>query len=742
MAALANGATLHLLASQVSLAFNSKLSLAFNSIVVAVQLFIFGSPVMGQARPTTIPPQTPHLKRDRTQRIQYPRIIQHEDERLVDDELIDMLSFPHAGIRRRAVLALGRIGYPAGLTALVDVLNQSHDSEMRALAAFSLGLIGSNYAVEPLLDRLQNGNEEPIVRGRIAEALGRIASDKFSRQNLGDYGVKAIAGTLARLLPDPGSALSGDAKFIGSMAITGLTRIKEPSTLPALAGELRSPDADLRWQAANAVSRIGQGLGPFVPALISLFSDNDPLVRAHSARALGVAKDGRAVDALVKALADQDERVVADAIVALGRIAESRAVDPLISFGRKQLAYYRAADRNEGVPVQRNFLLLIAAALGDIKDAKALGFVNECRLMDGKLGSAPETEIAAAKFGETAFFETPENIKLPLDDWRAVAAYANGLGEIPTDRSRKVLASLLSPEAQHGRPDSRAVPDILKALVAVKAEDVRSTLLAELKADDVIVRTTAAELLGQLGDASEIILKALEDSFKTAQKDKVNDARIASMEAADKLGHPFNIQVLAGSMRDEDYVVRRRAADLLRQSKEEVSLTKLQIGKASTEHDRAYWKRVAVLMLSPKNPSAIIHTKKGDIKIELYAADAPMTVDNFMQLAKSGFYNGLSFMRVVPDFVIQGGDPRGDTNGGPNYQIRDEINLRPYLTGTVGMALSGKDTGGSQFFITHSPQPHLDGGYTVFGQVVSGMDVVNRIARGDLIERVEIVGAE
>ncbi|HET9530331.1 MAG TPA: peptidylprolyl isomerase, partial [Blastocatellia bacterium] len=100
---------------------------------------------------------------------------------------------------------------------------------------------------------------------------------------------------------------------------------------------------------------------------------------------------------------------------------------------------------------------------------------------------------------------------------------------------------------------------------------------------------------------------------------------------------------------------------------------------------------------------------------------------------------GLTFMRVVPNFVRQGGDPRNDMNGGPGYQIRCEINYRRYGTGSVGMALSGKDTGGSQFFITHSPQPHLDGGYTVFGQVIEGMDVVNRIARGDTIERIEII---
>ncbi|HEY6332288.1 MAG TPA: HEAT repeat domain-containing protein [Blastocatellia bacterium] len=718
--------------------FNSRLTLVIKTIgALALSLLLSGT-VLAQLKPTTVPPQSPHLKRDRTQRILYPKIVENEDERVADDELIDLLAFPHMGVRRRTVLALGRIGYPSALTALIDVLNTNHDVEMRALAAFALGLIGSNYAAEPLLDKLQKTDEDASVRARAAEALGRIGSDKFSRQNLGDYGVKAIAGVLAHMLPDTAAAPSADAKQIALMAITALARIKDSSTVPAIAAELQSTDTDLKWRAANAITRIGQGLTPCVPVLISLLSDKEPLVRANCAKALGVAKDPQAVEVLTRLLADPDERVVAEAIIAIGRIGDVRGVDALLTLGQKQLTDYHAADRSDGVPTQRNLVLLIATALGNIKDPKALGFLNDCRFMDGKIGSSPETEIAVAKFGEPAFFEVPENIKLPPNDWRATAAYATGLKEIATDRSRKILAGLLSGDGRT-KPDVRAVPDILDALAAVKADGLRDILFTALRADDVFVRTKAAELLGGLGDSSDLTMKALQDAFLVAQKDKLNDARIAIMEAADRLGKPFNIAVLAGPLHDEDYVVRRRAAELLRQSKEEISPAKLQVGKASTGHDRAYWKRIALLMLSPKNPVAIIHTLKGDIKIELYAADAPMTVDNFIQLSQKGFYNGLSFMRVVPDFVIQGGDPRDDTNGGPGYQIRDEINLHPYLTGTVGMALSGRDTGGSQFFITHSPQPHLDGNYTVFGQVVSGMDVVNHIARGDLIQRVEIV---
>jgi len=266
-------------------------------------------------------------------------------------------------------------------------------------------------------------------------------------------------------------------------------------------------------------------------------------------------------------------------------------------------------------------------------------------------------------------------------------------------------------------------------------------LLEALKHSDVFVRATAAELLGGLGDSSEPVISALFDAYKSAQADKVNDARIAIIEAADMLKHPMNVQVLTDPLRDEDYVVRLRAAELLRASTADVASTRpLQVGKAETGHDRTYWRRIADLSESINNPIAVIHTKKGDIHIELFAADAPMTVDNFIRLARGGFYNGLAFIRVVPNFVIQGGDPRGDQNGGPGYQIRCEINEVSFERAAVGMALSGKDTGGSQWFVTHSPQPHLDGGYTVFGRVIRGMDVVDNIARGDVIRRVIVNG--
>ena len=133
-----------------------------------------------------------------------------------------------------------------------------------------------------------------------------------------------------------------------------------------------------------------------------------------------------------------------------------------------------------------------------------------------------------------------------------------------------------------------------------------------------------------------------------------------------------------------------------------------------------------------------IETDKGTIEIELDVLDAPLTSSNFIALARKGYFDGLVFHRVVPNFVVQGGDPRGDGEGGPGYTIRDEHNQEPYLRGTVGMALAWRDTGGSQFFITHGPQPHLDARYTMFGRVVAGMEVVDTITQWDVMKRVRV----
>jgi len=132
-----------------------------------------------------------------------------------------------------------------------------------------------------------------------------------------------------------------------------------------------------------------------------------------------------------------------------------------------------------------------------------------------------------------------------------------------------------------------------------------------------------------------------------------------------------------------------------------------------------------------------METDKGTINLELFDKDAPNTVANFTKLAKSGFYNGLKFHRVINDFMIQGGDPTGTGGGGPGWKIKCEINKQKHTPGTLSMAHAGKDTGGSQFFITHTSTPHLDGVHTVFGRTTD-MDVVNKIKQGDKIKTLTI----
>jgi peptidyl-prolyl cis-trans isomerase B (cyclophilin B) len=141
-----------------------------------------------------------------------------------------------------------------------------------------------------------------------------------------------------------------------------------------------------------------------------------------------------------------------------------------------------------------------------------------------------------------------------------------------------------------------------------------------------------------------------------------------------------------------------------------------------------------------KSYRAAMETTQGTILLQLYPEHAPKTVNNFVFLARQGYYDGVAFHRVIADFVIQGGDPTGTGRGGPGYKFEDEVSGNPlkHETGTLSMANAGPNTNGSQFFITHSPQPHLDGKHTVFGQVIEGQDVVNAIRQGDQITSLSI----
>jgi len=153
------------------------------------------------------------------------------------------------------------------------------------------------------------------------------------------------------------------------------------------------------------------------------------------------------------------------------------------------------------------------------------------------------------------------------------------------------------------------------------------------------------------------------------------------------------------------------------------------------------WKSAPAMTIdATKNYTATIETNKGTVVIDLYAKHAPKTVNNFVFLAKQGFYDGIKFHRVISNFMVQGGDPTGTGSGGPGYKFEDETRGNPltHETGVLSMANAGANTNGSQFFITHSPQSHLNGKHTVFGKVREGMDIVNAIRQGDSMSKVTI----
>jgi cyclophilin family peptidyl-prolyl cis-trans isomerase len=314
----------------------------------------------------------------------------------------------------------------------------------------------------------------------------------------------------------------------------------------------------------------------------------------------------------------------------------------------------------------------------------------------------------------------------PDKHWSVRATLATVLGTLPSESGLPRLRSML------GDSDSRVIPSVLSSLAKLKAPDAPQVLTEHLKHDDPVIRAAAATALGELKPPN--VAAALTEAYKTGQRDVTYVARGAALGALAALGAAEATPVLASALTDKDWAIRVRAAALLKQL-DPSSDADTRIRPAPQSHTGDFYSE-SRLVNPPVSTQVYIETDRGLIQIEMAVLDAPLTVENFLTLARKKFFDGITFHRVVADFVVQGGDPRSDGEGGPGYTIRDEINMRPYLRGVVGMALDWADTGGSQFFITHSPQPHLDGRYTVFGRVTGGMELVDQIQPWEVIRRV------
>jgi cyclophilin family peptidyl-prolyl cis-trans isomerase len=682
------------------------------------------------------------------------RIVRSEDERRWNGDLRGLFSARNAAVRSRAALAAGRIGNEDAVPDLVKLLERDDEPAVRAMAAFALGEIESEKSADALLQILKSSRDSSL-RARAVEALGKIAAGLPKER---EARTRELGGAILEALTLEAHRRGTPDRLMVLLALTATLRAKPANAGPVVAEFLSYSDARVREDAGNVLARLKLKDGSDQLRRL-LTSDPDPIVRANAARVLGATEDKSSFDGLLdRALRDVDSRVRVSAIRALGLLKDVRAVRPL--FERAQ----NLSARNRGVGTgAANEVLELATTLGRLRqgspDSQVLDWLATTRESFGQ--NALELEIAFARISPVAYLatfgrgnEAKTNVQRTiLLNWRAASSTAQGLGEIAalpdtakdkkelSNQAEQLLAAMLDYRnsgltintlvAVHSE---YAIPDVLRAYAAFKPKDLAPVLRKHLTDSDVIVRATGAELLAELPlDTTNI--EALRDALVIALKDKdLNDAALSIIDALAKQKDRQANQAIKPALDSPDYLVRRRAVAALKATGAG-DFSDL-IGLVQTRNGDADYERA--LARIGKRVTATISTTRGPFTVELLPEDATLTVDNFIQLAKRNYFNGITVHRVVPNFVIQDGDPRGDGNGGPGYQIRCEINQVPYDRGAVGMALSGKDTGGSQWFVTHSPQPHLDGGYTVFGRVISGMNVVDSIARGDLIRSISV----
>jgi cyclophilin family peptidyl-prolyl cis-trans isomerase/HEAT repeat protein len=624
-------------------------------------------------------------------------------------------------VRYRAALAIGRVGLPEGIEsltgALADVL-----PEVRQIAAFALGLLGDRTAAPALTKAL--ADPDWVVRGRAAEALGLIG-DVSAAGAIGAVAKEAAtAGQIATIGPDIDGAEIVNAPAPPPQAeafrlsLYALVRLKayEP-----LAAAVLGPDGrpiGRWWPIAYALQRIEDPRAG--QALVDLARGPGRYTAAFAARGLGLVKPAEAVEALLPLIDPKslDILVAPSAVRALGQIGGEPAVAALEALVRRP-------------EIDPNVRLEAMTALGALRAPATRALLFD-QIAD------PWPTIRAAALRAIARLDADEFLLLlsgldPDPHWSVRAALATALGELPADQALTRLAPML------GDSDRRVVPAVLTALARFKdvtdatAPSLEKTLVEHLDDPDVVVRMTASQLLGEL--KADRHAAALSRAYRTWSADTTYVARAAALGALVAASRAQAIPVLKEALADREWAVRLRALELLRGIDGSVSPAVIRpapaqpppVPYASTE-----------LISPPFSPHLYIETAKGTVEIELAVNDAPLTSQQLIALARRQFFTGLPFHRVVPNFVAQGGDPRGDGEGGPGFTLRDELTPRPYLRGTVGIALDWKDTGGSQFFITHSPQPHLDGRYPVVGQVVAGMEVVDRLQQWDVIQRVRV----
>lgn len=694
------------------------------------------------------------------------RIVKAEDARDVTP-LIEMLTNVNSATRYRAALAAGRIGDDKALAGL-SVLMLDPVVEVRTMAAFAIGEVESAKGADDILRVLRDPLAANPVRARAVEAAGKIAAANPQDAKTKDLG-EAIVNTLKA---EDLRGTKQDREVI-LMAITAALRARPIGAEIEVAKFLKSTDARIRGDAGNTLSRL-RAKNASADLRSMLRRDPDVNARANAARALGAAEDKEAYDLLLDAAVNgDDQRVRVSAIRSLGSLRDAKALEPLVDHGTKLIA--QAKKSRAANPIEKTELLEIATVLARLVpnsfNDKAVDFLQALRKLDRY--RAGETEVALATVAPSGYVSEFNLDNDGFSDWRVADAYSQGLNAIAASSDAKLkltaaqkLTAFINGMAKgvklrYQSEMLKAIPGLQRANAAFKPDNLGEMLRGLIKNEDVNVRAAAAGLIGAQPQSKENV-DALKSAFSysfIADK-RSDDALLAIIGALYRLNKKESVGSLLGALDSPNYLVRRRAFQLLsdpelqkdfpgiaisldearKKGKDKVlpysQIAQSRLGQvlnADIDYRRA-------LSRSNGSATAVFQTSKGKFSISLNGGNAPLTVDNFIRLARVGYFNGAEVHRVVANFVMQDGDPTGTGSGGPGLSIRCEINMAEFERGSVGMALSGKDTGGSQWFVDHAPQPHLDGGYTVFGRVnETDMKVVDNIVRGDKILRVTIV---
>ncbi|HEV8578534.1 MAG TPA: peptidylprolyl isomerase [Thermoanaerobaculia bacterium] len=614
------------------------------------------------------------------------------DRQAIDDFTVHEALKGDASLRENLAVALGRIPDKQGRTVLQGLLIDE-DAAVRRAAAFALGELEDPEAQTALFAAARDADRETGVLA--VEALGKLGA--------------RVVDVLEALLPLP-----EDERW--ARLLPHLFRFKEETIVALAERGLTLADPALHARAAYALSR-----DPFpkaVPTLRNLLADSNPRVRAWAARALGLVGNGEDLPALRPLLDDGDSGPLIQAL---------RSARALIAGGKAKAAADWAPrllvlldDPRPGVRASA-----LEAAGAWAAGSQEIGDALASRTNSGELwekgmalvalatGKHPRAAELAAAAGNAA-----------EDTLRARAAEAAGLLGLPAGGGLlEKLAGDASPRVRIAALGAWLTADPQASEVAAKA----------LRDPDPGIKGAA---LDWLAEHPVVPLADLEAAMAGVYRQGIEEAGLAAVRAVtaraekEPLERGAAAALLERAAAAGPYVLRREAGESLGKLDRPVP----RLEPAEKGKGPEIYRQIVQRTWRPRTVE--IRTQRGTLTVRLECPQAPLTCLNFLQLAEQGFYNGLTFHRVVPDFVIQGGDPRGDGSGGPGYSIRDEINRLRYDRGAVGMALAGPDTGGSQFFITLSPQPHLDGGYTIFGTVISGMEVADQIQLGDRIETI------